>query len=171
MEIRPAEISDLPAIMQIVEDARTLIQSKHFHQWDKASDYPSKTDFVNDIENKALYVAVKDNTVAAMMAIYDKEDENYDEINGCWLSTSAYRTIHRLAVKHTFYGQGLAKALIQEAIRTAKGKVLSIRIDTHPKNKPMNTLAQKLGFQYCGVIRIKKEKTEPERNAYERMIE
>lgn len=102
MEIRPAEISDLPAIMQIVEDARTLIQSKHFHQWDKASDYPSKTDFVNDIENKALYVAVKDNTVAAMMAIYDKEDENYDEINGCWLSTSAYRTIHRLAVKHTF---------------------------------------------------------------------
>lgn len=170
--ITKAKAFDIPHILEIVEDARQLINKQNFKQWSKESNYPNHEVFLKDINNDALYVIKENEQILGMMAIYTGEDINYDYIEGKWLSdTTNYLTIHRLAIRASHYQKGLAKSLFEFAIDYAKeNKLASVRIDTHPKNINMNNLAKKLNFTYCGTIYIKGERIEPSRNAYERVI-
>lgn len=171
MVITTATKNDLPSILEIVADARELIESLNFNQWTKESGYPGIDDFVNDLNNMALYVLKTSNYVIGMMALYQGSDENYSYIDGKWLTeTDNYLTIHRLAIKKEYYGTKAGQELINYAFKQAQAKKVPVRIDTHKKNIPMNKLALKMGFSLCGTIYIKREKIEPERNAYERMF-
>lgn len=172
MTIRAANINDISSILEIVEDARILIQSFGFKQWTKYSNYPNYETFENDILNNNLYVLDIDSKVVAMIALCVGNDINYNEIDGSWLTTNSnYLTIHRLAVKKEFYGQKLAQELFEFAHNKAKFlNISSVRIDTHPQNLPMNNLIKKLGYNYCGQIKILDDQIDPIRNAYEKVI-
>lgn len=163
--IRLANRSDIKNILEIVKDARELINALGFKQWSIEEDYPNYNSFLQDIEKNSLYVFEIENIVVGMMAIYKGIDENYKTIDGKWLTNNTnYTTVHRLAVKKEYYWRGIAKQLLEFAINSSTS---SIRIDTHPKNIPMNSLIKKLGFTFCGTIYIKNCKIEPSRNAYE----
>lgn len=171
MNITIATKEDINAILEIVEDARLLIESMGFKQWTRESGYPSYNDFENDINDNSLYVLKNAGKTIGMMALKVGIDENYNHIDGKWLTSSNnYLAIHRIAIKKEYYGTNASQMLINYAFDLAKTKGISVRIDTHKKNIPMNKLALKMGFSLCGTIYIKREKIEPERNAYERVF-
>ena len=168
--IRLATTNDILAILSIVDDARRLITSLNFNQWTKASNYPNQQTFLHDIANNELYVLEEKGIVIAFMAIVKEHNYDYDEIEGNWLSDAKYYTIHRTAVKALYYGKGYGKKLFDYAINLAKEKQVNLRIDTHLKNIPMTKLIERCGFKYCGIIKLAKEKIEPERKAYELVL-
>lgn len=172
MIIRAANTSDIESILEIVNDARMLITSLGFKQWTIESNYPNYETFQHDILRQSLYVLESNNKVLGMVAICVGQDENYNTIDGNWISNNSnYLTIHRLAIKREFYGNGLAQRLIDFSLNKAKIlNISSIRIDTHPLNIPMNNLIKKSGFTYCGKIMIIDDQIDPIRNAYEKVI-
>lgn len=102
------------------------------------------------------------------MCCIKENNLSYLNIEGKWLNQDNYMVIHRIAVKEEYLGQGIAKKLINHAINYAQNNnSTSIKIDTHPKNIPMNNLINSLNFTFCGIIKLTDTQIEPERNAYE----
>ena len=165
--IRLATTTDIKAILAIVEDARCQIEELGFIQWSRESGYPSASTFMTDIANNELYVIEENVSVLGFMALVKSHNFDYDNIEGKWLNDANYYTIHRLAIKKTARHQGLAIKLIEWAKNIASANHVSLRIDTHLKNIPMQNLILRTGFTYCGIIKLAKEKLEPERKAYE----
>lgn len=159
--IRLATINDLEAIKVIYDDAREFIASYGSPQWQ--NNYPSKEITLKDIERQSLYVYEKEE-ILGVMAVYDYE-ETYEHIDGAWLSDKPYKVIHRIATKKGYYKKGISKELINYVFTELKAK--SIRIDTHSLNIPMQSLLNKLGFRYCGIIYLNQEK-DRERMAFQK---
>ena len=61
---------------------------------------------------------------------------------------------------------GFAKSFMFAAEAMASERVKSMRIDTHPDNKIMQHLVERLGYTYCGDVVI-----ESRRLAYEKILE
>ena len=111
---------------------------------------------------KNIFIAARifmasEGTVAAVWSVYDHDDE-YDEIDGTWLTDKfgknvKYLAAHTLAVAEGFRGMGFARSAVNAAVQEAErdGK-LSVRMDTHIKNLPMQNLLSSLGFSFCGTI-------------------
>lgn len=164
--IRLANINDLEAILEIVEDARKQISNLNFKQWTKESNYPNAKTFATDIVNKELYV-YEDGQVLAVMSLVKSINPDYEIIDGKWLNDNKYYTVHRLAVKAEARHLGLGSKMLEYAKILAFKDNVSLRIDTHLKNIPMINLIKKANFSYCGIIKIIGEQIEPERLAYE----
>ena len=83
-----------------------------------------------------------------------RSDPNYEKIyEGEWINLDPYAVIHRIAVKMSRKGEGLALiAMIQCDEICIKNNVFSIKVDTHRKNKSMQQMLQKAGYVYCGII-------------------
>ena len=111
-----------------------------------------------DIENENSYVCIDEDEVVGVFFFNIDEDPTYNEIDGKWLSDLTYGVIHRIAVKANRKGVG------SYCINWAYLNCLNLRIDTHEDNIPMKSLLEKLGFKYCGIIKL--ENGEP-RNAYQ----
>ena len=135
--IRLATTTDIKAILAIVEDARCQIEELGFIQWSRESGYPSASTFMTDIANNELYVIEENASVLGFMALVKSHNFDYDNIEGKWLNDANYYTIHRLAIKKTARHQGLAIKLIEWAKNIASANHVSLRIDTHLKNIPM----------------------------------
>lgn len=59
--------------------------------------------------------------------------------------------MHRLAVKQSAKGKGVAQKLLNFCENFAlENHKASLRADTHSKNFPMNSLFKKLDFKFCG---------------------
>ena len=146
--IRPAEFSDLPRILEIYAEAREFMrQTGNPNQW---WDYhPAESVLREDIPKKQLYVCEKDGQIGAVFAYIQGSDPTYLEIDGNgWLNDEPYGTIHRIAVHHR--GQGLIASIFDWALERCN----NLRIDTHVDNKPMRRALEKYGFAYCGIIHI-----------------
>lgn len=168
--IRLATTKDIKSILTIVEDARSQITKLGFSQWTKESNYPNEDTFMIDISKDSLYVYTKNDLVLGMFVIDKEHNFDYDNIEGNWLSLGKYYTVHRLAVKEETRHLGIGLKMLEFAKNIALKNKVSLRIDTHPKNTPMLNLIKKANFKYCGLIRLKKEKVEPERKAYEMVL-
>jgi ribosomal protein S18 acetylase RimI-like enzyme len=147
MKIRLAEEKDLPEIVTITEDTRRYFRSHNIPQW--LDGYPSEADFRKDIEEGALYVATENGEVLSFYAQFGYEP-TYDVIEGKWLDDSPYVVIHRMAVKESLKGRGIAGKVF-DAIKKDHPH---IRIDTHEDNLSMRRCVEKNGFVYCGVITL-----------------
>lgn len=166
--IRLADKFDIPEILEIITDARKQINDLGFKQW--TNDYPNAQTFINDIANNELYVEDKSGVIA-VMALVKSINHDYNKIDGNWLSNNKYYTIHRLAVKAEYRHLKIAQSLFNFAYDEALKAGVNLRIDTHPKNLPMQNLIKKMNYVYCGVIFLQNELVEPERLAYELVIE
>lgn len=150
--IRLANINDLDKIMEIRNEASALLKYHGINQWQDG--YPNKNTFLNDINNKTLFVSV-DEEVNGICSLSYLIDPSYNKIyGGKWLTNnSKYLVIHRLAVSKKMVNKGVATELIKFAINYANTNNLkSIRVDTHRDNKRMIYLLNKLGFKECGKI-------------------
>ena len=146
MEIRNANIADIPAILELYDIARTFMRaSGNFSQW--GGGYPGEALLRADIQSGNLYVMCLDSTIEGVFALIPGEDPTYRYIeNGAWHSSRPYATIHRLASRGTT--RGIAKACFDFCLERSS----YLRIDTHEDNRPMQNAVLRYGFRKCGTI-------------------
>lgn len=156
MKIVRATMEHLDEIWKITGQAKAQIRWLGFDQWQKGS--PSREGWLRDIENGNAWVVIEEEKVLGAFAFFLEPDPSYDEIEGEWLTKDAtdYAAMHRVCVSDACKGKGMAGQMFKAAyeMASAQGKV-SVRIDTHPENLPMQRALAKAGFVYCGKIHLK----------------
>lgn len=149
MNYRQANINDIDNVMIVVEDARAYLKEQGNGQWQFG--YPSRDDFINDINNKNLYVIEEDGLIVACCAITGYEEAYMHMYEGGWLTDYEYTVMHRVAVKKEYRGKGYGSKLFEVFIEVSKERgIHSLRIDTHENNKLLRHLMEKFNFKYCG---------------------
>jgi GNAT superfamily N-acetyltransferase len=152
MELRRTEISDIPVVMDIINDSIAGLKEAGIDQLQKG--YPNAKSIENDIEQGWAYVLVEDNEILATLALCFQSDPNYEKIyEGQWINLDRYAVIHRIAVKMSRKGEGLALIAMKHCEDIClQNQVYNIKVDTHRKNKSMQRMLEKSGYQYCGII-------------------
>ncbi len=170
MKIKLANISDIPQIMEVISDAKNLLKQSGSLQWNTDS-YPNEETFINDINNHVLYALWDNTTLVGIIACINGIDENYKQIKGHWIANGPYLSIHRIAIRKEYYHTKSSHILIDYAINLAKSlDCISIKVDTHPLNIPMQKLLLHFNFTYCGIIELLRSNIDNKRLAYELII-
>lgn len=161
--------------MGIIEDGRRALAALGIDQWQGC--YPHRGAIEGDVACGASFVVEESGQVLATAMIGFRGERDYDVIEGAWLTESrsgdpAYAVVHRLAVGAECLGRGAASFLLASAEGLSRDEgAASVRIDTHPGNRPMRRLLEKAGFEQCGTIYIAHaEEGVPERIAYEKLV-
>lgn len=169
MNVRKTKVSDLDAVMEIIELARGYFREQGIPQWQ--GPYPERKCIIEDIENDRSYVCEIDGGVVGVCAIVGGVEADYINIyEGEWKNDREYICIHRVAVHPDAKGKGVAGAFVGEASRIALERGLyDVKCDTHEMNLNMRRMLQKNGFEYCGVIYLSSD-GEP-RVAYQKRLD
>ena len=149
LEIRKAEFTDLPRIMEICDEARSIMRADgNASQW--TGGYPSEEVIQHDIDNANGYVISCGGSLDGYFAFIPGIEKTYLEIEGGrWLEDALpYCTIHRLA--STVRSSGIARACFEWSWTQCR----NLRIDTHEDNRIMRRCIEKFGFTYCGIIHL-----------------
>lgn len=155
LAFRRAAKEDIPAVLQIIEEARESLRALGIDQWQ--SGYPNEETIRADIAAGTSFVAVWDGKAAGTVSVSFGGEETYREITGgAWPDGGNYAVVHRLAVGKPCRRLSIAAFLLEktEAMCRSRG-VPSIRVDTHEGNRPMRGFLAKNGFRRCGVIFLK----------------
>ena len=157
--IRHAKISDLSDILAITKACAAFMITKGIYQWNEH--YPSKQVFLNDIEQKELYVLLHENSVIGTVVVSTYMDDEYIPIK--WLTKNKNNIyIHRLAVHPNFQGNGYAQKLMAFAENYARqSSFTSIRLDTFSQNKGNQKFYEARGYQKLGDIFFPKQSEYP----------
>ena len=73
--IRLGDVSDINVVLDITKSCATYLIQNGIYQWNEY--YPDQTSFLNDIENRELYVYTKERKVVACISLCNKIDEIY----------------------------------------------------------------------------------------------
>ena len=155
MNFRKSTYDDIDTMMNIVNDAKSLLKSQNIDQWQ--SGYPNRALLEQDVKDGIGYVLCDDDRVVGMCAITFGADESYQEIEGSWKTQGHnYTVVHRMAVASDCHGRSLGMQMYKEAEKLAQTQNnQSIRADTHQENIAMQKTMYKCGFEPCGIIHIK----------------
>ncbi|MGF7038645.1 GNAT family N-acetyltransferase [Mucilaginibacter lappiensis] len=149
MLIRPATLTDIPQIMQLVAEVVPAMIASGNLQWD--SNYPNASVFTNDINHDQLWVAEVNGQIAGITAITTDQEAEYTQVG--WDINETAIVTHRLAVSPHYRGLGIAAALLQQAEHEAvRRKIKTLRVDTNTNNQATQKLFPKLGYVYAGEI-------------------
>ena len=168
---RHAAEADLPAIMEIVRQARNALRRARIDQWQGA--YPTEDTFRADIARGELYVLVYEDMIAGLFTLSAIPEPCYDLLtDGKWHFDAPYCVLHRNAVRADFRGTGAADVLMQAVEAEAKARdAVSVRVDTHRKNKSMRGLLERNGYRYAGNVLVESEPGhDPRRQAFEKQL-
>lgn len=166
---------DINKINKMYLEAKKDMSKANYIQWEnKKNAYPSKIDIINDLNLNSIYV-VKDNKnkILGATTVYDTFESDYESIDGAWLTTDKkYLSLHRFVVKRKYQKRSVATFILSSVYFMAKEKgINSIKVDTHPKNSKMINLLLKNDYTNCGIIKISRLLIEPERIAFEKIVE
>lgn len=149
MLIRLAKKTDIPAIMQLIDQVVPAMIALGNFQWDTT--YPNAQVFENDINLNQLWLAEIDDTIAGVTAITTDQYPEYARVG--WDITQTAIVTHRLAVSANYRGKGVAAALLQQAEQVAINRGINIlRIDTNIANAATQKLFPKMGYSFAGEI-------------------
>ena len=158
MIIRPAALSDLPALRPVFEAAKAIMRADgNYEQW-SAPGFPPEDLLLRDLDRKGGFV-IESTTLIGYFALLPSPEPTYDYIDGAWLTDEPYGVIHRIASYPEEHG------IFAAIIDFAASRYAHLRIDTHRDNRIMQHLIEKHGFTYCGIIWLEDG---TERLAYER---
>ncbi len=146
--IRPAQVSDLPAMLNIYAAARAFMAANgNPHQWGDEG-YPQRELLEQDIALGRSYVVEGDDGMVHGVFMFTLgPDPTYAVIeDGQWPDDKPYGVIHRIA------GDGTVKGLVSLATAFAETQCPTLRIDTHQDNTVMQRALAKNGYTYCGII-------------------
>lgn len=180
--IRNAENSDLPRMLEIYAHARKFMaENGNPRQWG-ITGWPPGEVLEKDIRSGSSYVCeisedgksdAKTGKRRVVGTFFFAEgphiEKTYDDISdGEWLSSvkcgeagNTYGVVHRLA------GDGSVKGIGAFCLNWAYEKSGHLRVDTHPDNKVMQGLLEKLGFIRCGTVHAAED--DDPRIAYEKL--
>lgn len=167
MEFRRTGFEDIDTVLLIIGQAQNYLKEQGIDQWQNG--YPDRDTIVDDIQKGYGYVLLKDDIVAGTVAVTFNGEKTYNSIyEGEWISDREYATIHRIAVDDQCKGSGLASRIIRYIEQMCRTRdVRSIRVDTHRKNRSMQRMLMKNGFQYCGIIYLEDHS---ERIVFEKIV-
>lgn len=160
--IRKAKANDLEEILQIYAAAREFMaENGNPGQW--VNGYPCRELLEKDLQKEQLYVYETEAGIEAVFVYFLGEEPNYREIReGNWLNEEPYGVLHRIAVAKQ--GKGIASICVNWCFQNCG----NMRGDTHQKNKSMQRIFEKNGFQKCGIICVEDG---TERIAYQKTAE
>ena len=163
MKIRKTMEADFDRVMEIYAHARDFMaKTGNPNQWGPTN-WPPETLIHNDIAAGHSYVCVNDDGTAIGTFFFtqgkDIEPTYRDISDGAWVGGSEYGVVHRIA------SDGSEKGVGQFCLGWALRHCGHLRIDTHPDNRVMQNLLEKLGFVRCGIIHV--EEDDHPRYAYE----
>jgi len=146
--IRKTEPADLDAVMEIYAYAREAMKGAgNPYQWGDV--HPPRALIEADIRVGHSYVCEAVGRVVAVFYFNVEAEPTYGHIHGNWLNeTAPYGVVHRIARAEDAKGAGAA------CLAWCFAQSQNVRIDTHKNNAPMISLLARLGYQYCGVIRL-----------------
>lgn len=143
--IRSSTITDLPRLREIYSRARDFMRSSgNPTQWGDSR--PHESLIIGDIEQGNGYVVEQDGKIVGVFAFIIGEEPTYQKIDGEWLNTAPYGTIHRIA------SSGDVRGVFSACLEFCFTLIPNVRIDTHRDNAPMRHLLAKHGFTECGTI-------------------
>ncbi|MDO5154729.1 MAG: GNAT family N-acetyltransferase [Eubacteriales bacterium] len=148
MNYRIGTLADVDHICLLIADAIKEMESKGIYQWD--SIYPTREDFIDDIQKNTLYV-VEDNM--ELVAIYVISEEYDDAYDGCeWENaTDTACILHRLCVSPHFQNKGVGKqVLLHIEEQLAALSYQSVRLDVYTKNPYALRLYENNGYRERG---------------------
>ena len=149
MDVRKATYDDIPRIMTICDEARSIMRSDgNMNQW--TGGYPSEEVICSDIDRSVAYVIEDQGRTEGYFAFIQGIEQTYLNIeDGQWIEDSLpYCTIHRLASTTDSHG------IAQTCFSWCRRQCGNLRIDTHEDNRIMRHCIQKFGFRYCGIIHL-----------------
>ena len=165
MVFRRATREDIDTVVQMIQAASARLGAAGIDQWQRG--YPNRESVERDVENGVGMVLCEGNTLLVYGAVIFTGEPAYNDLTGGeWLTSGEYAVVHRLCASEIFVGMGFSKSFMIAAEAMASERVKSMRIDTHPDNKIMQGLIQRLGYTYCGDVVI-----ESRRLAYEKILE
>lgn len=152
MMIRKAEIKDLPVIVSLITQVKSIMLERGNPQWN--SDYPGEKEYKADLQLGELYVKEDEGNIIGWMTLNNCFPEEYEGMD--WNTLSPANTIHRLAVHPDYKDKGVACRLMSfaEWLSRKQGK-RSIRLDTFSLNQAAQKLFLKNGYRYVGQIYMK----------------
>ncbi len=151
MQLRPATLEDIPAILALIGRVVPIMQASGNRQWD--STYPNARVFEHDVAHGQLWVAEFDEHLAGVAAITAEREPEYAHVG--WDFEQPALVIHRLAVEPAFRGQGIATALLRHAETLARARGIDVlRTDTSADNGAAQRLFPRLGYVFSGEITI-----------------
>lgn len=147
--IRLAEAEDLPGLRRIYAAAREFM-AKHGNAAQWGANFPPDELLLSHISRRELYVfeEISGGKLHAAFALVRGEDPAYRKIDGSWLSSSPYLTIHRVA------SDGTARGIFSAIVKFAEKICPHLRADTHEKNAAMRAALIKNGFSKRGEVRL-----------------
>lgn len=164
-EFSLAKSTDLPRIIEIINQAKQQMYREGKQQWNE--NYPAAEDIANDIKKNYGYVLTFEKKIIAYAAVVFDGEPAYESINGKWLSESPYVVVHRLAVADEMKQKGMAIKVMQEIEKLCAEKdIFSFKVDTNFDNFYMQKVLNKCGFSYCGEIYY----LHGTRRAYEKLL-
>lgn len=165
MLFRQAKISDLPAIMRIIEAAVSRMLSEGKCQWNE--NYPRDEHILADIGNGVGHVLEERGEVIAYGAVVFTGEPAYDCLEGDWLTNGRYVVVHRMAVDMQSQSRGVGRRFLNSVEHVAAQQGIgSFRIDTNFDNDRMLALLARCGFEFTGLVRY----PTGERRAFEKLI-
>lgn len=168
---RPAAETDVPAIADIIAQAVEGLARAGVDQWQGG--YPGQGDIHADLAMGRGHVLTYDGRVAAYFALSLEPEPCYAELtDGKWRGEGPYATVHRCAVSSEFRGLGVSDRLFAQAEALARAAGVSwMRVDTHRKNRPMQSLLRRCGYDYRGNVLVSAEPGhDPKRLAFEKSL-
>ena len=152
MKVELALINDVNELMEVYTLARShMVEEGNFSQWDNKEVF--KEEIIHYINQKVLYKVVKNTEIVGCFAYITGGDTAYNIIDGNWLNSNEYITIHKIMSK--YQRQGIASFIINYiTIKMQDDNLKDIKIDTHKNNISMNKFLTNNGFEYCGTISL-----------------
>ena len=153
MKLRLGTKADLPQLEQIIAAAVEQLHDAGIDQWQKG--YPNVSLIEQDIEKHQNYVLDDNGQILGMFMFQRDDDVSYGTIDGAWLNSEPYASMHRVCVAGNQKGRGVAGIMFRAGIDMAKSLGFSnMRIDTHPENHRMRHALEKAGYVCCGEIHL-----------------
>lgn len=153
-KVRKTEEKDIAYVMEIIDEAKAYFKTNSIPQWQNG--YPNEETILQDMRNGFSYVLEEGGKVIGIAAIITQKDPDYTRIEGKWLNDDPYIVIHRIAMKASEKGKGMASSLLEYAYQLAcETDIHNIRIDTHEDNLSMQRFLIKNGFHRCGKVYIR----------------
>ncbi len=172
-DCRPATAEDMDALLAIGAAGSAYLKEQGVAQWQDG--FPNEAVFARDIAAGGCWLFTHDGAPAGCVSLYTAPEPDYAAIDGAWKTPpgAAYATVHRLAALPAYRGRGLADEMLALCEDLALGRGFgSVRVDTHPDNRPMRHLLERRGYEPCGVIQLaSKAEKDPTRVCYEKVFE
>jgi ribosomal protein S18 acetylase RimI-like enzyme len=151
--IRPAQITELNRLLEIVSAATHHMESQGIHQWDNI--YPDGTTLKADNEKQHMQVVEVNGQIAGMISINDEQSPEYGNVQ--WRYAGKALVVHRLTIDPSQQRRGLAARLMQFAEEIAESKGYdTIRFDAFTQNHGATALYENLGYEKAGTVQFRK---------------